>query len=161
MNENNDSILKSVSDFFNSSDTYSEFRMRIDISGIDENESMTALKNMPWIKKLSRWYSLKDFTFKSLFDRRSNMMRKWNGVNPTIPVLPYFIGKVVDTETFTPKMKISAMINGKNVDMFACPPLHELEDKQFLIDFDWDAELINILMTEIGHPSNFLRIPNV
>ena len=57
------SVLRAVSWAFNVSETYSEFKMRLGILGIDENEALSTFKRNTWFDSLLKYTSAEEFSF--------------------------------------------------------------------------------------------------
>jgi hypothetical protein len=143
------SVLRAVSWAFNVSETYSEFKMRLGILGIDENEALSTFKRNTWFDRFCKYHSIWDFTFELAFKKRNKPIDRSDGSLRSKMVLPCFFGKTIRPDTFTPELKVTAIgIGDKEITHSLNPELSE--DIGSMHGIDMTSELFNILMYEIG-----------
>jgi len=148
--ESNDvSVLRTISGIFNSSCTYTEFKMRLGILGIDENEALSTLKRNTWFDRFCKYHSIENFTFELAFKKRNKPIDRSDGSLRSKMVLPCFLGKTIRPDTFTPELTVTAIgIGDKEITHSLNPELSE--DIGSMHGIDMTSELFNILMYEIG-----------
>lgn len=148
--ESNDvSVLRTVSRIFNSSCTYTEFKMRLDILGITEDEAVSAFKRTAWFDRFCKYHSIVDFTFEFAFKKRNEPIDRSDGSLRSKMVLPCFFGKTIRPDTFTPELTVTAIgIGDKEITHSSNLELSEYIGSMHGIDMT--SELFNILMYEIG-----------
>ena len=145
----NISILNTVSMCFNTSMNYSEFKMRLDIFGLDENDSVSALKRAHWFSRFCRYYSIDDFTFEIAFKKRDEPIVVGNGLPRSKMVLPSSFGTTIRKDTFTPELTLIAFgAGGKKISVSGNADL--VEDMEAIHGLDMISETFNMLMYEIG-----------
>lgn len=143
------SILNTVSMCFNMSMNYSEFKMRLDIFSLDENDAVSALKCAHWFSRFCRYYSIDDFTFEIAFRKRNEPIVVGNGLPRSKMVLPSSFEKTIRKDTLTPELTLIAFgTGGKKISVSGNADL--AEDMEALHGLDMSSEIFNMMMYEIG-----------
>lgn len=95
-------ILKAASNAFNASENYSQFKMRLDLAGVDERAALDAYRSLPRFDWLTEYMcgdevDMHDFTFELALskDNLEKFMgrRASRGRKPRKPVLPYMFSQ--------------------------------------------------------------------
>jgi len=113
-------ILKATSNAFNASDNHSQFRMRLDLAGVDEREALEAYRSLPWFDWLTEYMcgdrtDWHDFTFRLALskDNLEKFAGRWAQPEwtPRKPGLPWMFEPTPSRNG----VEICATIRGKDV----------------------------------------------
>ena len=98
-------IVKTISNAFNTSNSFEEFLMRLDLLDISlkkAQEEYTECHKF-WLKYKTNWYSNANIDFKKVYDEKNRTQMPI--------VLPFLVVKAMTPDTFTPKVFMKAMID--------------------------------------------------
>ena len=142
-------IYKAISNAFNSSMSYEEFLMKLDLLGVNVNDAEKTYSlhftQLLGYKFCNSWTIDGKISFKKMF-----MECDFVSI-----VLPFELSKCIDKDSFTSKLQIKACVNGNEISINASYDL--IEDIQAMHGIDIAAEILQSLLGTLSYECAIYR----
>lgn len=139
----NQSLSKSISATFNSSKTFDEFVVKLDLLNIDLDAAQQnyTLHNNNWLKYKEQWKTNDVIDFKKLFSMKHKRQI----------ILPFKFDEVIDYNSFDNRLRMQARIaNGINNIVSIYNYATNDNDTFAMYTIDLQREIINTMLDELA-----------